>query len=759
MNSGSFFRLDLKTSKVMHGVTYFDYTDVPDISAGDDNIVYPIRLSISSNRVTFFVHYYNDGEDYLPRHTEEVILDLPFAENITKDLSSIIKRIYNTPFPLSSYLHKLLAERYIECGGKYLFIQESQINKDSYSSLSIWGLLKNQVSDNSSYYIQDEKSRITKFLRKLLLDFMFDLMHSDVFESSKYYSQMREGLMSDFFFSAIVKKSEYYYYRRLVRSRFGIINDDANYILSKDKNEIKKKESQYAICQSKVIDRINSYLAKREPLQKISIPDPHYSFWSRVARVKYRHHENVAWVESLRHLHKGTDNNIEIAYHAIKNLYAERLDEAENAWVEIIMTSQADKLFSFSPEWFEDQKRRDKRLKFSVSESWFVNPEEEMARIVFPLEDENGSDVTDKDSLIKRLCYSIRQGLRRLLFMDAPQKVHYLNSYELSELIGTKDNSSVLERNSKISRWFYRRFDFQDTFRMHFFNNWNDLFAFLLLVFSICSLFPWFWECPRRIAFFPGVTAVASFFSAAWFAIYRSRRSIALAIDEVLLCNRRRKEYLKSIRLGMIMSLIWAFLFFYDIGNMSICVLGLKVGLLIAGISSLLFYVRPQARIISNIHIFLPRLVASITTAWITIVIGNDLFKEHVSWLVCIIIALVVFAFILYEGNKALPGLSTKSRVWRAIELMLVSFSISLIIGVFAVDVLSPSLSSDITDAIQSGYSTVISSETKPWVFLEGEKGLVISLFPKYLIQFSFLAMFIGVFIQMIFEEKNINEL
>ena len=752
MNSGSFFRLDLKTSKVMNGVTYFEYIDMPDMSGGKDNLVYPIRLSISYDRVIVFVHYYNDGDIDLPRHTEEVILDLPFAANKTKDLSSTIKRVYNSPFPLSSYLLKLLTERYIECGGKYRAIQESQINKDSYSSLYIWGLLKNQDSDISSYSIQDEKSRITKFLRKLLLDFMFDLMHSDVFESSKYYSQMREGLLSDFFFSAIIKKCEYYYYRRLVRSRFSIITDESKYVLSRNRDDYNNKEVLHA-------ERLQRRLSHIEPLLKISIPDPHYSLWSRLPNTKEYLIQQASFLKMAIGLHQTTEHNLESTFEAIKNLYAERLDEAENAWVETIMTSKADKHFSFSPEWFEDQKRRDKRMKFSVSESWFVNPEEEMARIVFPLEDEKGSDVSDSISPIKRFIYSIRQGLRRLLFMDTPQKVHYLNSYELSELIGTKDNSSVLERNSKISRWFYRRFDFQDTFRMHFFNNWNDLFAFLLLVFSICSLFPWFWECPRRIAFFPGVTAVASFFSAAWFAIYRSKRSIALAIDEVLLCNRRRKEYLKSIRLGMIMSLIWAFLFFYDIGNMSICVLGLKVGLLIAGISSLLFYVRPQARIISNIHILLPRLVASITTAWITIVIGNDLFKEHVSWLVCIIIALVVFAFILYEGNKALPGLSTKSRVWRAIELMLVSFSISLIIGVFAVDVLSPSLSSDITDAIQSGYSTVISSETKPWVFLEGEKGLVISLFPKYLIQFSFLAMFIGVFIQMIFEEKNINEL
>lgn len=760
MNSGSFFRLDLKTSKVMNGVTYFEYIDMPDVSEGEDKLVYPIRLNISYDRVIVFVHYYNDGDVDLPRHTEEVILDLPFAADKTKDLSSTIKRIYNTPFPLSSYLLKLLTERYIECGGKYRAIQESQINKDSYSSLFIWGLLDNQDSDISFYCIQDEKSRITKFLRKLLLDFMFDLMHSDVFESSKYYFQMREGLMSDFFFSAIVKKCEYYYYRRLVRSRFSIITDNANYILSKDKDRFKKKEICYASCQTEKIYRTDSFLVNRESISEKSLPDPHYyTFWSLVTRIKYRHQENVVWTENALKLHEGTDDNLETTNRSIKNLYAERLDEAESAWVETIMHPKADKHFSFSPEWFEDQERRDKKMNFSVSESWFVNPEEEMARIVFPLEDESKSDVSERVSLIKRLCYSMKENVRRLLFLEEPAKIHYLNSYELSELIGTKDNSSVLDRNSKISRWFYQRFDFRDTFRLHLFDNWNDFFIILLLAFSICALFPWFWECPGRIAIFPGVAAIASFISAAWFAICKSRRKIAQTIDDVLLCNRRKNECKKSFRIGMIMSLTWAFLILFDFGNTNIWLFALKVLLLLGGAGLLLFHYSPKTRIIENIHILLPRLVASITTAWITIVIGNDLFKEHISWHVCIIITIVVFAFILYEGNKSLPGISTKARIWRAAELMILSFSISLVIGIFAVDVLGPSLHTDMTEAIDRGYSAIVSSDIIPWHFLIGDVGLTITLFPKYLIQFSFLAMFIGVFIQMIFEEKNINEL
>ena len=49
MNSGSFFRLDLETSKVVEGITYFDYIDLPDLNKGEDIISAPfscvIRLS------------------------------------------------------------------------------------------------------------------------------------------------------------------------------------------------------------------------------------------------------------------------------------------------------------------------------------------------------------------------------------------------------------------------------------------------------------------------------------------------------------------------------------------------------------------------------------------------------------------------------------------------------------------------------------------------------------------------------------------
>lgn len=724
MNSGSFFRLDLNTSKEVSGVTVFDYIDLPVFDAESKGASYPIRLTITSEEVTFFVHYFK--RDALPRHSEEVIFRLPFMTNNAELLSSSIKRIYNTAFPLSEYLLDVFGLRYVQGYGgeafkaqreRYENIRDSQINKDSYSSLYIWDLV-DKSEGKYNYLLLDgsynpelkEKPRITKFLRKLLLDFMFDLMHSDVFESSKYYAQMRQELMGDFFFSSIVKKSEYYYYRRIVRNNLESVatNKDDLASLRACVRELRKIES-----------------LKQRELSKRRNPEVIDSI-----NKKYK-----SKVED--YLQKGGEG-INKAYdiiRSIKDLYAEKLDEAEAEWINVISGPLSDKHFSFSPEWYEDQKARKKKKGFNVSESWFVNPEEEMTRIAFPLKEEPEF---------------IKKGEER--------PVHYLNSFELEGLIGTGDNSSVLERNTNMSKWFYRRFDFGDAFRIHLFKHWNQAFAVFLLAFAITVVFSGFakfsgfWGCPRNIAIFPLVAAAGFFITSLFFGCALFCKS-AKRIDDVLVRNRTKREYIKAFRLSIVCGAIGAFLYFYNLPDSTYWqYFVVKVIALVAIILLSLYAIRPRAHIIDNIHLLLPRLVASITAAWVMIVIGNDLVKEHLPWPIWIILSVVVFAFILYEGTKSLPNITPGVRVWRALELMLISFSISLIIGIFAINILSPSLVED-----AKAYDKAL--EPISWSFLNGYDELTISIFPDYLIQFSFLAMFIGVFIQMIFEEKNITEM
>lgn len=51
------------------------------------------------------------------------------------------------------------------------------------------------------------------FVRKLFLDFLFDLEHSDVFENIALYDDIYIKLHKNFLFNAIANKAEYYYQR------------------------------------------------------------------------------------------------------------------------------------------------------------------------------------------------------------------------------------------------------------------------------------------------------------------------------------------------------------------------------------------------------------------------------------------------------------------------------------------------------------------------------------------------------------------
>ena len=718
MNSGSFFHLDLETSKVVNGVTFYEYTDLPDLSGGNDIIRYPVRLSISPDNVTFFIHYYcnsgKDGSVFLPLHSEEVILDLPYNSSDPEALSSVIKRVYNTVFPLSDYLRHLVSKRYIDTQNEYSHLQSSQVNKDTYSSLSIWGLIKDVKDGKIKYNIQDNNGKeVTGFLRKLLLDFMFDFMHSDVFESSKYYPQMRERLMSDFFFSAIVKKCEYYYNRRLIRNRFRDIRDDSKYLIGysrlirkrqqinnckiikkrlfaieRTKNRIqnridnleqdiisfsrprdpkvfkslenlinkeeskKQRLSESITLNEEKIRRINNWLMLeplfsrihnrisvlernllkpveqltpeeyhvtgfkiaqqeykilrlrklisrhekmilgiKEQLPKIVLhlknkvakkqariarlkqailnlsegitPEEYHAFGFIIAKQEYKklrlrkrlakQKERIKRIDEFLGTHYETNSVLEL----IKKLYAAELDDSESVWIDTIMSPMAEKHFSFSPEWFEDKKPRKKHNRFSVSESWFVNPEEEMARIVFPLETD------EKKSRWKIFVSDIKCLLSN---KNEPEKIHYLNSFELSELFWTENKSSVLDRNTKISKWFYRRFDFVDAFRIHLFQHWNHVFAFFLLAFGVVAMIPGFWECPRNLALFP-LTAAFGFLLTSIVSARLVGRQNDEKIDDILVKRRRTRECWKAFRLSVLFLAIWAFLFCYKASN------------------------------------------------------------------------------------------------------------------------------------------------------------------------------------------------
>lgn len=258
MSKGYFFELNQRLSAIENGIAIFDYTELPaDEGYNMDNplmVRYPISVNINADAVCFKLHYctyhyinVNDKPiDYHQNletsaidqgnwgltHVEDVILELPFAEKATSRPSSVIKNSYNTEFPLK-YSTKENLKGYLEHLIRDQFKIKKQTDKSQvperpldvfYSSQWLMDIYDDS-KDVNLYENNDPKLVITKFLRKLILDFMFDLKHSDVFQSSANFQKMFTGLMSDFYFSSLMHKCEFYYYRDLIFRQVELIKD------------------------------------------------------------------------------------------------------------------------------------------------------------------------------------------------------------------------------------------------------------------------------------------------------------------------------------------------------------------------------------------------------------------------------------------------------------------------------------------------------------------------------------------------------
>ena len=661
MNFGKYFKLNRNISRLEEGFVLFDYVDLPAyFESSESNLMspkYPINVTITSDTVQFRLHYssykitdkegnkesvykYNLDyleEEHLPQHSkiemahmEEVILELPFYGSAPEKLSSIIKQIYSTAFPLNnekiksgaSFLDQLLKKRYTDEVEEndierelYQTMRDSIDNSPSYSTLWLMDIYKNGKLDLTDKVSEnDEKKHFRKFLRKLLLDFMFDLKHSDVFKNSANYQKMFLGLMSDFFFSALMHKCEYYYYRKLTRQ---------------------------------AIDAIEK------------------------------------------------EDNIEERKNAITALYANELIKAEDLWIKDIMNPYAEKEFghrypgihNLLREYFE-------YYSFKQWPSWFAEPEEEMKRVCFSMKDKDGK---------RHVC-------------NADTLVRYLNLKYGSGDLGI-DKMVELRNDGKerISKWFLRQYAFSDVLHLHLFKYANFL---LLVLFAIPILASLFWREKLKDHYFEyllreSVLIIAII--ALPIACYWIWNTIKYRADNTQEEKNTKRKFspivitrLKIIAekvtwvILCIISVIFVIAKEYEwdrIPTISIWY-SLLVPVAYVAYSS---YKRRGFKgvlpdiirdMISCLHLFLPRLVASITLAWITLSMGFDLYVSYfdapprTSYIIgiCVIVTL----FVMYSINIVIPHSQPLRKLLRSIELMIVSYFISLSVGFVVINFLGP---------------------------------------------------------------------
>ena len=810
MNYGRYFRLNQSLSKVVDGVAIYDYIDLPVyFGPSVDNPMspkYPISVTITSDAVCFRLHYsafkleksgnskypqYAYDRDDIDRkaldkqvnvgmaHMEEAILELPFADISSIRLSDTIKEIYNTKFPLQEkegkeqisyggrFIEQLIRKRYpgyirpeeevkeLSLEDKlYHKLQIVSDNAASYSSLWLMDL-KNNSGDAIYLYDRNKKNTVIGFLRKLLLDFMFDLKHSDVFQNSADYQKMYSGLMSDFYFSALMHKCEYYYYRKLTSK---------------------------AIEENKEIGNANLSINEKEIICK--------------ERKK-----------------------------AITVLYANELVKAEDLWIKDIINPQAEKDFEHRYPG-KHKKLRDwiEYYNFKQWPSWFAEPEEEMRRVCFTMKDVSG---------VKHIC-------------NADTLIRYLNIDINSQERVTKKIINLRDADrEKISRWFLKQYAFNDVLHLHLFKHANLLF---LLLFTLSILLLWAFHT-TALHIFMGITVVVLVVSMTLSWIYkhnvcnscRCHTTCSLYYNMFYkstgdIVNTRRTIIKEKIKKSFLVSFI-ALLFLY-------------IGL--SPIVNKVIEKTPEAHIITNIvlflflalsifvlanyrwlvsclHLFLPRLVASITLAWITLSMGVDLyvsfFDSAPSIPYIVTICIIVLFFVMYSINLVIPHSPPLRKLLRSIELMIVSYLISLSVGFVIVNFLGEKYlerggyisdyyeqyienkndsaiefigeeqtDNDIiskiilSDSSIVGYEKMIlakidstnaannikdghikQTEGLQKVTRNGDRiaykrrfwGMPIFVLPKFLFMFAFIAMFTGIFIQLIIfgDNKQMTEL
>lgn len=873
MNTGRFFSLNQNLSQVVEGVVVYDYTPLSAYQGlAEDNVMsskYPISLVITTDTVRFRMHYcaykskvkikpdthsqvdgkaepgksnvakqeikydyqyqyaiedvFKTGAENNIAHVDEIILELPFVENPTKDLTDIVKSAYIANFPQISddpsqgtartgslYIDKLIRERFKEapqkkCTGESEEGSETGFeNKPtavSYSTLWLMDLYK----DNRFYLYDDNPSDtegnklVTKFLRKLLLDFMFDLKHSSVFCTSPNYGRMYSGLMSNYYFSALMHKCEFYYYRELTIQA------------------IEEEEKK--------------------------------------------------------------DKKIKLDYQ-ITRLYAQELFDAEEKWAADIRNPLADKYFEQKfpddfqhrkwlngREWTEFCSNVVERMTTTRWDSWFANPEEEMRRIYFVMNEEKGIKricnsivlaehlMMDKseDDTVKAMALSARQNrgntsrwfLNRYDFND----VLHLHLFKWSNIVlvilavvtlfilfeppipFVKEQPALgldclLNIITAISEWFidhYILYSLVGLTCFILFINWGNLYPdkgsvllksfrrfrakriVLIIWAGVCLLllpFVMFEATNYRNWLLPLVVIISFIYCAVQFINKPKLRCLVIALPIVffaILYSLKVLEFEDNWRgvpiLLILLTLAGVYYWIDSSRNLGV-------------------FRKPYIHPIESWHVLLPKLVASITTAWLTIAMGFDalaaFFDSAVVWSTMTIIIIVVFSFILYQIDRELPESSSWLKICRTSEMLIISYCLSLCIGVIILNfvgerylarsgavgdyyneyvyeygqapVIMSYESNDSLIAIPAlefskekidllGHNYTKLHWTQDTFYLDTKKPVFASkviplskhnkqersvfVIPDFLVMFSFVAMFIGVFLQMVFFDRK----
>lgn len=209
MNNGRYFFLDKAISDLATGHIIFNYRRVRTQEKPKDNTPeYPIYVAISPHCVYFKTHI---ATGKLHGHFD--LLTIPLDKGMITDsnFTEILRKTYNTDISSSCQTNEIMKFLAKNLDGN--LEQKQEAGKESsedgdkkkyvtYSTLDVF----NREGKGSDYYL----------LRKLILDFLYDLDHTSIFSLSPYSNALLSKLCENYLFNAILRKARFYYYRQLL---------------------------------------------------------------------------------------------------------------------------------------------------------------------------------------------------------------------------------------------------------------------------------------------------------------------------------------------------------------------------------------------------------------------------------------------------------------------------------------------------------------------------------------------------------------
>lgn len=237
MNTGRFFKLD-EDSIAEEGVMLFTYMPFSLRSTSIDpaySPIHPIYLTISKYNISFGFHatYIQNKKENTFIHRNTNLIHLPLSSNLeVKDnLTSILIDSYNTEFPSfdtsegnSEEVNQNIVHESV------LEFLKNRINNTKEHSVSSYSMLSKFGIYNPIELKKEDKKGITVFLRILILDFLFDLEHSEVFRNSPHYENAEMKLKENIYFQLIAYKAAYYYRRGLLQAEINKQPLDTKYL-------------------------------------------------------------------------------------------------------------------------------------------------------------------------------------------------------------------------------------------------------------------------------------------------------------------------------------------------------------------------------------------------------------------------------------------------------------------------------------------------------------------------------------------------